>query len=327
MSTSDSTKPQQGNNQQYRAEITARTNAGESCKQIADALNEAGFNISAKTVSRWRIDWGLRRRSENTMKGTVRPALRVPRPERVAHHTRPSKTTKVDKHELEQLTQEGKTATQIAALLEAKGVELRAGEKTVYRLQTFWNLIPADQARTKKRASKKASGEAKGKAKATEPDVPAQDSDGRVLHYPANCSFGPQKRARTEKGPSNVGLGAAADDDHDMSDSDIDPDLEDETMLEADDDGHQAVSEGGQFASQSEPIVGANDVMSAELLVDLATSSLIAANRLKDLILAAQMRRSVPGSGSKALPTLEDIAVARRKVREAASVVMDLALG
>ncbi|KAK3675230.1 hypothetical protein LTR78_004739 [Recurvomyces mirabilis] len=327
MSTSDSRKPQQGNNQQYRAEITARTNAGESCKQIADTLNEAGFNISAKTVSRWRIDWGLRRRSENTMEGTVRPALRVPRPERVAHHTRPSKTTKVDRHELEQLTQEGKTATQIAALLEAKGVELRAGEKTVYRLQTFWNLIPADQARTKKRSSKKkASGEPKGKANATERDAPAQDSDGRVLHYPANCSFGPQKRARAEKGPSDVGPGATADDDE-MSDSDIDSDLEDETMLEADDDGYQAVSDGGQFASQMEPVVGANDVMSAELLVDLATSSLIAANRLKDLILAAQMRRSVPGSGSKALPTLEGIAVARRKVREAASVVMDLALG
>ncbi|KAK1090458.1 hypothetical protein LTR48_008261, partial [Friedmanniomyces endolithicus] len=41
----------------HQAEIESRTNAGESCKQIADALQANGHQISDKTVARWRVQW------------------------------------------------------------------------------------------------------------------------------------------------------------------------------------------------------------------------------------------------------------------------------
>lgn len=57
--------------------------------------------------------------------------------------------------------------------------------------------------------------------------------------------------------------------------------------------------------------------MSAEMLVDLATSTLAAANRVKELYVAQQSQR--PVLGMTTIPTAEDIALAKQKVREAAA--------
>lgn len=53
----------------YRDDILQRTAAGESCEQIATALRANGFDVSAKTVSRYRVNWGIRQRSEPSTKG------------------------------------------------------------------------------------------------------------------------------------------------------------------------------------------------------------------------------------------------------------------
>lgn len=66
-------------------------------------------------------------------------------------------------------------------------------------------------------------------------------------------------------------------------------------------------------------------LMSAELLVDLATSTLAAATRLKELYIAQQMQRPARGSPSTLPPTDGDVANAKLKVREAAGVMFDLA--
>ena len=65
--------------------------------------------------------------------------------------------------------------------------------------------------------------------------------------------------------------------------------------------------------------------MSVEILVDLASSTLSAANRLKDILFAVQMQRPAPGSMSALPPSAEDLATARRKVMEAAKLVVELA--
>lgn len=64
------------------AEIGERTGAGETSKQIAEALQAKGLDISHKSVSRRRLELGLRKRAVMATKGTKRPNLAVPRPER-----------------------------------------------------------------------------------------------------------------------------------------------------------------------------------------------------------------------------------------------------
>lgn len=46
----------------FRAEVEERTRNGESCEQIADALVAKGANVTAKSIGRWRILWGFRKR-------------------------------------------------------------------------------------------------------------------------------------------------------------------------------------------------------------------------------------------------------------------------
>jgi len=46
----------------WRDEIEERIHNGETCKQIADALAAKGVAVSSKTISRCRVDWGLRKR-------------------------------------------------------------------------------------------------------------------------------------------------------------------------------------------------------------------------------------------------------------------------
>jgi hypothetical protein len=70
----------------------------------------------------------------------------------------------------------------------------------------------------------------------------------------------------------------------------------------------------------------AAELMSAEFLVDLATSTLIAAKHVREMYAARQIRAPMPGSTSNEPPTDQDIATAKQKVREAAGVMFDLAL-
>lgn len=46
----------------FKADIEARTQRGENCKTIADALNAMGVQTSDRAVSRVRIKWGMRKR-------------------------------------------------------------------------------------------------------------------------------------------------------------------------------------------------------------------------------------------------------------------------
>lgn len=46
----------------FKADIEARTQRGENCKTIADALNAIGVQTSDRAVSRVRIKWGMRKR-------------------------------------------------------------------------------------------------------------------------------------------------------------------------------------------------------------------------------------------------------------------------
>lgn len=47
---------------EFRLEVEERTRNGESCEQISAALNARGVQVTDKTISRWRITWGLRKR-------------------------------------------------------------------------------------------------------------------------------------------------------------------------------------------------------------------------------------------------------------------------
>lgn len=53
----------------HRAEIEDLTLNGHNCEQIAAALRAKGLEISAKTISRYRVSWGIRKRAEPKTKG------------------------------------------------------------------------------------------------------------------------------------------------------------------------------------------------------------------------------------------------------------------
>lgn len=64
--------------------------------------------------------------------------------------------------------------------------------------------------------------------------------------------------------------------------------------------------------------------MSAEIILDLANSTVTAADSLKNLLFALQAQRPVAGSTSALPPNAEDLVAAKRKVHEAARAVMEL---
>lgn len=51
----------------HRAEIEQRTHEGANCEQIARELTAKGFEVSAKSISRYRLQWGLRKRRAGTV--------------------------------------------------------------------------------------------------------------------------------------------------------------------------------------------------------------------------------------------------------------------
>ncbi|KAK5678432.1 hypothetical protein LTS10_008876 [Elasticomyces elasticus] len=351
----------------YQAEIEARTNAGESCKAIATALSVGGNKISEKTVARWRVQWGLRQRSTRNTKGQP---LKQPRINSKPDNGTRRSTQDVTKDRITQLMNDGKTADEIYEILQSEGVVMKKGVSTVWRLQTYWKLIPYDHHRAngtgpynnwrkqpcrKKpdpRRVNKADKPLKGKkaAQVQEGDLGVQVQDERSLYYPANCTFGPNKRLmpRPIVAPTLQHDDAAFDEPM-PTNSDSEPDAGFyDTMHEFGSNSnnvdyeapeqppwqqftparHEQLPEEGSVGERGDPVTaGSDSIMSAELLVDLANSAFVAATELKDLILAVQMHRPAPNSMSALPPSVDDIRNARRRVREAASVVKDLAMG
>ncbi|KAK0945789.1 hypothetical protein LTR29_002644 [Friedmanniomyces endolithicus] len=356
----------------HQAEIESRTNAGESCKQIADALLANGHQVSDKTVARWRVEWGHRKRAPRTTKGQPLRAPRINTRRDVARDGSRRSEQDVTKERITQLTRDGKTAEEINEILQAQGVVMKRGVSTVWRLQTYWKLIPFDTQRSngtgpyskwrtqpcrqKPRKERVPKGDRPPRAKkAKAPKEAAAESDGTVLHYPTNCAFGPQKRGprvpQAEDDPLSQ-LGAAAEPMHIGSDSGPEPGFYeglDEGDPVHDDEIHAQSSHSMQANAPQHwdqrmssyagthmtprpmqtntAVTSSADVMSAELLVDLANSALIAATDLKDLILAVQMQRPAHNSLGALPPSAHDIMSAKKRVKEAASMVVELAMG
>ncbi|KAK4972667.1 hypothetical protein LTR42_005960 [Elasticomyces elasticus] len=244
---------------------------------------------------------------------------------------------------------------------------MKKGVSTVWRLQTYWKLIPYDHHRAngtgpynnwrnqpcrKKPDPRRVNKPPKAKKAAQGPEggLGVQVQDERSLYYPANCTFGPNKRLmpRPMVAPT-LQQGGAAFDEPMPTNSDSEPNagLHD-TMHEFGSSSnnvdyeapeqplwqhftparHEQLPEEDSVSERGDPVTaGSDSIMSAELLVDLANSALVAATELKDLILAVQMQRPAPNSMSALPPSVDDIRNARRRVREAASVVKDLAMG
>lgn len=242
----------------------------------------------------------------------------------------PSKTAGQDqrKQDITVRTQRGETAEQIADALAAQGCELKKGASTVWRLQTYWGLIPYDAARARGKHSNPRPRKTPAPPRRK---VPATPTDPTAF-YPTNCAHGPQKRAlapnidRADDRPINMDPSFDSDPEPlpDMINNDFSssPDLSSEPV------SHTAIMD----RIQPDPASGAQtsvnvaaQLMSAELLVDLATSTLAAAGRVKELYVAQQMQRPARGSLSSSSPTDIEIANAKQKVREAAGVMYDLA--
>ncbi|KAK5133814.1 hypothetical protein LTR08_007244 [Meristemomyces frigidus] len=372
------------NTENLREEIEERTRNGETCKQIADALAAKGVNVSDKTISRRRVEWGLRKRAfragytpptPNSVRKPWQPRLRV-LGEEISLVGKQNGDYR--KEEIHRLTNEGKTADEIVALLTEQGVSLKSGASTIWRLQTYWKLIPYDPDRangrgkyaTYNRTPKAPKPPKVPKAKASKLKYVATPADP-TTHYPVNCSFGPFRRigAQQYDSPypesSHGGAANTADepihiDSEPGSDSDADagtfamPDAytpqsvdtpfvpimythnQHESESSVAHPGMQTAEHAaGLLTPASQPpaqppvaptTAQSMNLMSAELLVDLATTALAAANKHKDLMLAVQSQRPAPGSLGVLPPSAEDVATARRKFVEAAKVAMDLAM-
>jgi len=209
--------------------------------------------------------------------------------------------TETRKAEIEARTSRGESAEQIAAALEAQGHVLRKGSSTILRLQTQWGLIPPDPCRArgrKRTASERKEAElAKAAAREQEREVVMQQHDG-TQHYPTNCSFGPRKRV---KGTHST----------------------DQEIIELGTPPPPALPVPTDTSRTQTNASFATETMSVEFLVDLATSTLVAATHLKIMLSASQLGQARPNGQ---VPTREDLSTARRKVREAASVMHDLAV-
>jgi hypothetical protein len=202
--------------------------------------------------------------------------------------------------------------------LTAQGWKLDRDASTVLRLQTLGGLIEPDPDRA--RGRKKSSSSSGRVEKVKAPKAPKvskralereanREQQNSTMHYPSNYSFGPQKRSRD----------AQFDDSMDVTaDSPIESGL-----------GFGNVSMTLPVSHQDDsraPHDVAAEVMSVEILIDLATSTLSAAHNFKKMLLAYQGQRSLQDLSSGSPPTLGNLTNARKKVREAAGLMLDLAV-
>ena len=276
----------------HRPEIVERTANGETLEQIAAALRAKGVDTTRKTISRHRLGWGLRKGPPHKFAGKKIAKPRPKNPKRL------DAAQGLRKREIETRTRNGETAEQIAAALIAQGWKLSKGASTVLRLQTLWGLIDGNYKERKMDAKLPKVSKREQEREAN------REQQTSTLHYPTNCAFGPKRR----------GDGTISNEAGEMS---ID-----------------YTTEPGPFPAappapqQSNPAMSHNvaaEVMSVEILIDLATSTLSAAHGLKDVLLAYQGQRPSYNSNAGWPPTLSDLSNARKKVREAAGLMLDLA--
>ncbi|KAM3419337.1 hypothetical protein BST61_g5270 [Cercospora zeina] len=301
----------------HRAEIEDLTLNGHNCEQIAAALRAKGLEISAKTISRYRVSWGIRKRAEPKTKGRTFPG-------RKRYSTGPTKHEQQESRKAEIVSrhERGETAEQIAAALQAQGAELRSGSSTITRLLTTWGLIPYDKARARgkhsatqvaKRAERGTTATTTTTTTTPKPRKPratkqiaVPSNPAEVVHYPSECAFGPKKRTAGATTPPD-------------SNFNIDPTFDTGPLADDDDDDGGDGDAFPQTAHQSPPapiqqapsMNVAAELMSAEMLVDLATSTLAAANKVKELYVARQSGHPLPGTSH--VPTDGDIAMAKQK--------------
>lgn len=299
----DKSKP----TEQYRREIEARTALGESCAQIAAALQAQGVNISSTTISRRRLEWGLNKNVPHKAHGARKSKTQL---DRSIGRAAGASARRV---EIETRTRNGQSAEQIADALLAQGWKLERGASTVMRLQTVWGLVPRDPDRPKARSQSRASA-----PRVKQPELPTtskreqereanREQQSSTMHYPTNCSFGPKKRAREDYLEDPIDTAA---------------DFTDYGPLYNDTSPTPPASQQDDTASLHD--ISA-EIMSVDILIDLATSTLSAANNLKEMLLAHQGQRTTQKGRPGIITTLNDLANARKKVREAAGLMLDLA--
>ena len=290
----------------YRYEIEQRTVLGESCEQIAAALQAKGVNTSATTISRRRQQWGLRQKSSKNSTGAniTKPRSKAPMSKAAAASAR--------RAEIEHRTRNGQTAEQVAEALQAQGFELERGASTIMRLQTVWGLVQRDPEHAKARRKSKAAERVK---EAKPPKISRRDQEreanreqqNSTMHYPTNCSFGPKKRKHADH----------FDDLMDMATEVVDSSYVPTATTMSPPPSQEGDAETLQDVSA--------EVMSVDILIDLATSTLSAARNLKDMLLTYQCQDFSSNSFARVPTTLNDLANARKKVREAAGLMLDLA--
>lgn len=295
----------------FRAEIERRTQDGETCEQIAKAIRAQGFEISNKTISRRRVEWGFRKRPFSLKE---RPPPDPTR--RLAKES--ERSVQRRKEEITTRTRNGESAEQILDAMTAAGHVFKKGVATVWRLQTYWKLIPPDKARSR------------GKWRL---------ASGRLT--PPRTRAGKEITAAGGQDAEQEDTDAEHEDDISLSDGSLGDDLgttdgiAGETAA-----GHMIGSGDGNagfgnsqmdFGSVAErqtrsifpnqPLIGDAEMKSVDLLVELATSTLGAAKDLKEMMLAAQDGRPALNSKAAFPPTLEEIAAAKKTIRTAAALM------
>ncbi|KAK9426007.1 hypothetical protein SUNI508_12714 [Seiridium unicorne] len=129
------------NAEDFRAQVEERTRNGESCEQIAEALISQGAQVTSKSVSRWRIQWGFRKRA-------VRKQSKPPKPKEQRMNKKQLWQSKY-KADITRMTQQGLEPEDIAQIMTARGMQLKKGSSTIARLQTVWKLRGSEASRIK----------------------------------------------------------------------------------------------------------------------------------------------------------------------------------
>ncbi|KAK8076225.1 hypothetical protein PG994_003497 [Apiospora phragmitis] len=137
---------------EFRLEVEERTRNGESCEQISAALNTRGVQVTDKTISRWRITWGLRKRA-------VRKSTKPLKPDHLRLNNQIRQQRR--KAEITRMSEQNLTPEEIATIMAGRGMSLKDGAKTILRLQTVWNLRELDLTSRQRNARHNAQRQAK----------------------------------------------------------------------------------------------------------------------------------------------------------------------
>ncbi|KAK8091764.1 hypothetical protein PG997_002125 [Apiospora hydei] len=149
---------------EFRLEVEERTRNGESCEQISAALNARGVQVTDKTISRWRITWGLRKRpSQTPLTATVLQAVRKSTKPLKPDHLRLNNQIRQQrrKAEITRMSEQSLTPEEIATIMAGRGMSLKDGAKTILRLQTVWGLRELDLTSRQRNARHNAQRQAK----------------------------------------------------------------------------------------------------------------------------------------------------------------------